>query len=81
MYELFKTEYLELCSKFGRDTNRKIKNDLKKDVNELMWRIEVIKPQLELKGFAMLLGELHTKRHLRKYEQELMYSNQLISEL
>lgn len=81
MYESFKAEYLYLCEKFGRDTKRKIKNDLDKDVKELEYRIKAIKPILEVKPITYLYGELHSRRHLRKYEQELIFTKQLISEL
>ena len=81
MYQSFKTEYLDLCQKFGRDTKRKIKNDLSKDVKELEYRIEHVKPRVETKGWCYLYGQFHSKRELKKYEQELMYTNQLLSEI
>ena len=80
-YQEFKDDYLRLCEKFGRDTKRKIKNDLKNDIKELEYRIESIKPRLSVNAFTYLYGELHTKRNLLKYEQELKFTNQLISEL
>ncbi len=80
-YQEFKNDYLNLCKKFGRDTKRKIKNDLEKDVKELEYRIESIKPRLAVKVCVYLYGELHTKRDLFRYEQELQFTNQLITEL
>lgn len=80
-YENYKEQYLDLCQKFGRDTKRKIKNDLKNDVKELEYRIESIKPRLAVKVCVYLYGELHTKRDLFRYEQELQFTNQLITEL
>ncbi len=80
-YLEFKKEYLRLCEIFGRDTKRKIKNDLKNDVKELEYRIESIKPRLAVKACIYLYGELHTKRDLFRYEQELKFTNQLITEI
>lgn len=80
-YLEFKKEYLRLCETFGRDTKRKIKNDLKNDVKELEYRIESIKPRLAVNVCVYLYGELHTKRDLFRYEQELKFTNQLITEI
>jgi hypothetical protein len=80
-YQEFKNDYLNLCKKFGRDTKQKIKNDLKNDVKELEYRIESIKPRLAVKVCVYLYGELHTKRDLLRYERELQFTNQLITEL
>lgn len=81
MYQSFKKEYLELCQRFGRDTKRKIKNDLKKDANELQWRIDYLKPKIKSETVAWLYGEIYTHRELREYEQELKYTNQLLTEI
>lgn len=80
-YQEFKEEYLELCSMFGRDTTRKIKNDLMKDVKELEYRIESIEVDITLEGACYLYGQLHTRTELKKYKTELEFSKQLISEL
>ena len=80
-YQEFKNDYLNLCSKFGRDTKRKILNDLKKDVQELTYRIESIKESIITSGYAYLYGEIYTKYDLSMLEQELQFTNQLISEL
>ena len=80
-YQEFKNDYLNLCKYFGRDTNRKIKNDLKKDAKELEYKIDYLKPILEVKSITYLYGELHTKRDISMLEQELKFTNQLISEL
>ena len=81
MYQSFKSEYLDLCQKFGRDTNRKIKNDLKKDAIELADCIKFITPKIEEKGFCYLYGEIQYRKDLKKYIQELEYTNQLLNEL
>lgn len=81
MYQSFKKEYLELCQRFGRDTKRKIKNDLSKDAKELQWRIDYLEPKIESETVAWLYGEIYTHRELREYQLELEYTNQLISEL
>lgn len=80
-YKEFKEEYLELCSMFGRDTTRKIKNDLKKEIAEWQYRIEYIEPAILSKGWCYLYGDLHTRIDLRKLKENLEFSKQLISEL
>lgn len=80
-YQEFKEEYLELCQIFGRDTKRKIKNDLKKDITEYQYRIEYIEPKILSRGACYLYGELYTRTDLNKYKKDLEFSKQLISEL
>ena len=80
-YQEFKNDYLNLCLKFGRDTKRKILNDLKKDVQELTYRIESIKEGIITSGYAYLYGEIYTKYDLSMLEKELQFTNQLILEL
>ena len=80
-YANYKKEYLDLCQKFERDTKRKILNDLKKDVQELTYRIESIRESIITSGYAYLYGEIYTKYDLSMLEQELKFTNQLISEL
>lgn len=77
-YSDFKTEYLYMCQKYGRDTNRKIINDLSKDVDELVYRIEYIKPRIEIEGIAMMYGEIYTRRKLRDMETELEFTKTLL---
>jgi hypothetical protein len=80
-YLNFKTEYLELCQKFGRNTNRKIINDLNKDIAEFEYRIDAIKDKINLNGFAYLYGEVQTKKTLLTYVRELELTNILKTEL
>lgn len=80
-YQNFKEEYLRLCKEFGRDTKRKIKNDLKKEVEELEYRIEHIKDKLRSFDIAYLYGERYTQRELSILEIELKFTNQLITEI
>jgi hypothetical protein len=80
-YENYKEQYLDLCQKFGRDTKRKIKNDLEKDSRELNYRIDYLKPKIIVGGQAYLYGEIYTKYELSMLEQELQFTNQLITEL
>jgi hypothetical protein len=80
-YLNFKTEYLELCQRFGRDTKRKIVNDLNKDIAELQYRIDAIKDKIDLNGFTYLYGEIQTKKTLRTYMNELELTNILKTEL
>lgn len=80
-YLEFKSEYLRLAEKFGRDTNRKIKNDLKSDVKELQYQIDSLETRLELKPMVYLYGILHTKRDLYRIKTELEYTNQLLTEI
>lgn len=80
-YLEFKKEYLRLCEVFGRDTNRKIKNDLNNDVKELEYRIASLEPRIETNGFAYLYGELHTRKMLDVIKRELKFTNQLITEI
>lgn len=82
-YLKFKSEYLRLCKKFGRDTNRKIKNDLKNDAKELQYQIDSLEPRLEtgLVYMVYLYGILHTKGDLYRIKSELEYTNQLLTEI
>jgi hypothetical protein len=80
-YSEFKKEYLELCSKFERDTKRKIKNDLNNDAKELQYQIASLEPRLEVKPMVYLYGTLHTKVDLFRIKRELKFTNQLLSEL
>jgi hypothetical protein len=80
-YLEFKAEYLELCEKFGRDTKRKIANDLKKDIKELEYRIEYLEPQIRLKGVARMYGVLYGQRDLKQIKTELENSKQLLNEI
>jgi hypothetical protein len=80
-YSKFKSEYLNLCARFGRDTKRKIANDLKSDVKELEYQIASLEPRLEVNPTAYLYGELHTRTKLRKIKTELQFSKQLLTEI
>lgn len=80
-YLEFKNEYLRLCAKFGRDTNRKIKNDLKNDVKELQYQIDSLESRLEVKPMVYLYGILHTKGDLYRIKSELEYTKQLLTEI
>ena len=80
-YETFKTEYLDLSKRFGRDTNRKIANDLKNDVKELEYQIASLEPRLELKPCVYLYGIMHTMRDLYRIKSELEYTKQLLTEI
>jgi hypothetical protein len=80
-YLEFKSEYLRLCEKFGRDTNRKIKNDLKNDAKELQYQIDSIESRLEVKPMVYLYGILHTRGDLYRIKSELEYTNQLLTEI
>ena len=77
----FKNEYLRLCEKFERNTNRKIKNDLKNDAKELQYRIDAIEPQIKRKCFGYLYGELHKRITLNRIKTELKFTNQLLTEI
>ena len=80
-YQVFKSEYLYLCSRHGRDTNRKIANDLKKDIKELEYRIEYLQPKIKEKGYARMYGDVYTPMHLREMQTELEFSKQLLTEI
>lgn len=80
-YEKFKQEYLSLSERFGRDTKRKITNDLKSDVKELEYQIASLEPRLELKPIVYLYGIMHTIGDLYRIKSELKYTKQLITEL
>jgi len=80
-YQAFKTEYLSLSERFGRDTKRKIKNDLNNDVKELEYQIASLEPRLELKPCVYLYGIMHTKRDLYRIKNELEYTKQLLTEI
>ena len=73
-YSTFKSEYPY------RDTKRKIQNDLKSDIKELEYRIDAIEPQIKVKGFGWLYGELYFKKDLNVIQQELNFTNQLLKE-
>lgn len=77
----FKIEYLDLCVRFGRDTKRKQKNDLKNDIIWLIDKIEYIAPKLDKQDFCYHLGEVCTNRTLRTLKTELEFSKQLLKEL
>lgn len=79
-YLNFKSEYLRLCEKFGRDTSRKIANDLRKDIIELEYRINAIEPVLRLKPFTYLYGEKCTLSTLEVMQTELEFTKQLLHE-
>ena len=80
-YSNFKSEYLDLCARFGRDTKRKVMNDLKSDVKELEYQIASLEPRLSVKPFAYLYGEIHSNVTLRKIKTELQFSKQLLTEI
>lgn len=80
-YQLFKADYIDLCNRFGIDTNRKIKNDLKKGIKELEYRIEYLQPQIEQKGHARMYGDIYTPMHLKQMQTELEFSKQLLTEI
>jgi len=80
-YSKFKSEYLRLCEKFGRDTNRKIKNDLENDAKELLYQIASLESRLEVKPMVYLYGILHTKVDLFRIKRELKFTNQLLTEI
>jgi hypothetical protein len=80
-YLKFKSEYLSLCARFGRDTKRKIKNDLNNDVKELEYQIASLEPRLELKPCVYLYGIMHTIRDLYRIKRELEYTKQLLKEI
>lgn len=80
-YQLFKADYIDLCMRFGRDTKTKIKNDLKKGIKELEYRIEYIQPQIKQKGYARMYGDVYTPMHLKEMQTELEFSKQLLTEI
>ena len=80
-YSIFKSEYLNLCTRFGRDTKRKIANDLKSDVKELEYQIASLEPRLNVDPRVWLYGELHSKRDLHRIKTELQFSKQLLTEI
>lgn len=80
-YVNFKNDYLRLCNEFGRDTKRKIANDLKSDVKELEYRIDAIEPQVKAKGYGYLYGERHNNTTLRELKNELEFTNKLLTEI
>ena len=80
-YSNFKSEYLRIADKFGRDTNRKIINDLKKDAAELQYQIDSLESRLEAKPMVYLYGNLHTKGDLYRIKSELEYTKKLLTEI
>lgn len=80
-YLEFKNEFLRLCDMFGRNTKRKIANDLKSDVTELEYQIKYIEPQVKAKGYGYLYGELHNDATLRMLKDELKFTNKLLTEI
>lgn len=79
-YSKFKSEYLDLCARFGRDTKRKVMNDLKNDVKELEYQITSLEPRLEVDPRVWLHGILHSKRDLHRIKTELQFTKQLLTE-
>lgn len=80
-YQTFKNEYLNLCTRFGRDTKRKIKNDLNNDVKELEYQIEHLAPRLNIKVYTYLYGRIHNRQDLCRIKTELEYTKQLLTEI
>ena len=80
-YSNFKSEYLRIADKFGRDTNRKIINDLKKDVAELQYQIDSLEPRLEANPRVYLYGIVHSIGDLYRIKSELEYTKKLLTEI
>ena len=79
-YEQFKTDFFDAMVYFGRNTKRKINNSIKADMQEVIYRIEAIEPQIQNKGFARLYGEVLYKRDLKNLKNELTFLKQIQNE-
>lgn len=77
----FKIDYINLCEGVGRNTKTKIKNDLKKDINELEFKIDHLQSEIDRRGFARMYGVIYFKLDLDDIIKELEFSKKLLVEL